>query len=110
MTTATLRRSPWGMSTPRDDRPWYERALCAGRPEWTDTEALSRPAVGPTLLALRLGHACTNHCPVLAQCQADIADRKPAGVVQAGVLWKDKHQRPVVLRDPGCGTWCGRKQ
>lgn len=106
MATATMHRSAYGLSSPRDDRPWWARALCADRPEWTDdviANLTGRGAATPG--AAKLAHVC-GHCPVFARCLQDTQERRPYGGVQAGLLWPSLGKRPVSPPDPGCGPWC----
>ncbi len=105
MTAATLTRSTWGLSTPRDDRPWWRRAACIDTPHLhTADVARGVPtAKDPHALA---AHIC-RHCPVLAQCYAEAKRTQPREVVQAGLWWPIWQTRqPKRLPDPGCGPWC----
>ncbi len=100
-----MHRSSYGLTADKAD-PWYYRALCADRPEWTDDHIAALSGRGePTPGARRLAHVC-GHCPVLVQCQKETAEQRPYGGVQAGMIWPSGGGRGFVPRDTGHGPWC----
>lgn len=112
MAVATMRRAA------DLDAPWWTRAACKDTAHLHQAERQPHEGHNDGRVRRRVGalhgmarHICLSHCGVRAQCERDIADRKPHGLVQAGVLYeaapgaqgRAAREQP---RDPGCGPHC----
>lgn len=87
---------------------WWQLAGCTETAD-LHTAPVTSGHTDPGSPQAKAVHICLQHCPVFAQCERDIADRPPIGIVQAGVLWPDTHhRRPSAVQppDPGHGPWC----